>query len=115
MMAMSKSTVAGFAYHCSDRKGPLKKIVAEIIQDQEAKKRLRFSTIFYDFERNSSVRGNPSWASGPGCSIKLQSSWYRPGHLVARLRCRRPRFEYITGFVILLNMITIGAMDAKKT
>lgn len=56
MMAMSKSTVAGFAYHCSDRKGPLKKIVAEIIQDQEAKKRRRFSTILREIHLFEAIR-----------------------------------------------------------
>ena len=39
MLAISKSTVAGFASHCTNNGGPLKKIVAEIMQDQEAKKR----------------------------------------------------------------------------
>lgn len=73
---MALSSVENF--QASNQKGPLKKIVAEILLDQEAQKR-RADLGF--------------WSEGQKKVEEfVLSKW----------------FEYITGLVILLNMVTIG-------
>lgn len=80
---MALSSVENF--QASNQKGPLKKIVAEILLDQEAQKR-RADLGF--------------WSEGQKKVEEfVLSKW----------------FEYITGLVILLNMVTIGGLAGFET